>query len=120
MVGEWSPDNLDRDSWALAISIGTWTVAEQFIAVFGACSPSLKGPLERLLGRWGIVLMKGEQEVGFMRVVGERVRRKSVDMEREEEVVRGEMPVDKAGPVRFGGEEWETGDRSTGGSEWRR
>ncbi|KAK0620737.1 hypothetical protein B0T14DRAFT_546461 [Immersiella caudata] len=53
VVSQWNPElpPEELDSWAMAVSIGTWTVAEQFIAVFGACSPALKGPIERALGR---------------------------------------------------------------------
>jgi len=43
VVAQWAPENPKVDSWAMAVSIATWTVAEQHIAVFGAYSPSLKG-----------------------------------------------------------------------------
>jgi hypothetical protein len=58
VVAQWHPElpPEELDSWAMAVSIATWTVAEQLIAVFAACSPALKGPIERALGRCGIVL----------------------------------------------------------------
>ncbi|KAK5659901.1 hypothetical protein OQA88_13365 [Cercophora sp. LCS_1] len=63
IVREW--DDQRTDSWALAVSIATWTMAEQILAVMAACGPSLKGPLERVLGRWGVSISSGE--VGFVR-----------------------------------------------------
>lgn len=67
VVSQWQPDlpPEELDSWAMAVSIATWTVAEQFIAVFGACSPSLKGPIERLLGRFGVSLTSKNRVVDF-------------------------------------------------------
>ncbi|KAK4444170.1 hypothetical protein QBC34DRAFT_475490 [Podospora aff. communis PSN243] len=58
VVAQWTPElpPEELDSWAMAVSIATWTVAEQLIAVFGACSPALKGPIERGLARFGIEL----------------------------------------------------------------
>ncbi|KAK5652138.1 hypothetical protein OQA88_10780 [Cercophora sp. LCS_1] len=56
MVGRWGKV---EDMWALAMSIATWTVVEQFVALLAACSPSLKGPIEWLLGRFGVVLGQG-------------------------------------------------------------
>lgn len=37
------------DQWALALTIATWTVLEQFVAVIAACAPFLKPSLERVL-----------------------------------------------------------------------
>ncbi|KAK4445774.1 hypothetical protein QBC34DRAFT_357697 [Podospora aff. communis PSN243] len=102
MVGSWAPDDMTQDSWANAVSIGTWTVAEMFIAVFGACSPSLKGPLERGLGRCGILLgSKGDgEDVDFVRVRGERIARGS-----SASVEEGIGEMGRSRPVRFVGEE---------------
>jgi len=63
-IQEWG--NPDVDSWALAESIATWTVVEQELAVLAACSPSLKGPLQRLLGRMGIALTRYNSRISFM------------------------------------------------------
>ncbi|KAK0653039.1 hypothetical protein B0T16DRAFT_427288 [Cercophora newfieldiana] len=52
-VGQWRGAD---DEWAYAISIATWTIVEQLVAVIAACSPSLKGPIESILGRCGINL----------------------------------------------------------------
>ena len=101
MVGQWAPDQPGQDSWAIAVSIGTWTVAEMFIAVFGACSPSLKGPIERVLGRWGFFLDKGEEEVDFVRVSKRGRIGRGVGV--GEEIGEGEMGRSK--PVWFGGGE---------------
>jgi len=96
MVGEWAPDKPEQqDTWAVAVSIATWTVAEMFIAVFGACSPSLKGPIERLLGRWGILLNK-EEELDFVRFTRGRVERACTS---GDEVVE---EMGRSRPVRFG------------------
>ena len=46
----------DVDPWAVAISIATWTLLEQFLAVMAVCSPSLEGPLHRVLKSLGIFL----------------------------------------------------------------
>lgn len=105
-VGTWAPDDFTKDSWAVAVSIGTFTVAEMFIAVFGACSPSLKGPIERLLARWGILLDKGET-VDFINV-GEGGRR-----ERPVRVSCDEESIGRSRPVRFGGEEGDGKAEST-------
>jgi hypothetical protein len=64
IIQEWG--NPDVDSWALAESIATWTIVEQELAVLAACSPSLKGPLQRLLGRMGIALTRYNSRVSFM------------------------------------------------------
>ncbi|KAK1751907.1 hypothetical protein QBC47DRAFT_79381 [Echria macrotheca] len=64
VVAQWDPEKpQELDLWAMAVSIATWTVAEQFIAVFGACSPSLKRPIERMLGRYGIQLSSSKTQV---------------------------------------------------------
>lgn len=72
VVSQWQPDLPPEqlDSWAMAVSIATWTVAEQLIAVFGACSPSLKGPIERMLGGFGIKLTSRERTVDFAQTDG--------------------------------------------------
>ena len=50
----WGDPN--ADPWAQAISIGTWTILEQFVAVFAACMPYLKNVVQRALGFIGIDL----------------------------------------------------------------
>ncbi|KAK4446151.1 hypothetical protein QBC34DRAFT_470325 [Podospora aff. communis PSN243] len=64
IIQEWG--NPDVDGWALAESIATWTVVEQELAVIAACSPSLKGPLQRFLGKIGILLTRYDSRVSFM------------------------------------------------------
>ncbi|KAK0624311.1 hypothetical protein B0T14DRAFT_428371 [Immersiella caudata] len=64
IIQEWG--NPDVDGWALAESIATWTVVEQELAVIAACSPSLKGPLQRFLGKLGILLTRYDSRVSFM------------------------------------------------------
>lgn len=98
MVGQWAPDQAEKDSWAIAVSIATWTVAEMFIAVFGACSPSLKGPIERVLRRWGILLNKG-YEVDFVRVRRERVSKVSGS---GDDGMGGGEEMGRSRPVKFG------------------
>lgn len=92
-----------EDEWALAMSIATWTVVEQLVAVLAACSPSLKGPIESLLGRCGILLTGHRgSKVSFMDMLRSRSGRKrggagevEVDLPVEEEM-RG-----RSGPVVF-------------------
>ncbi|KAK1749701.1 hypothetical protein QBC47DRAFT_395505 [Echria macrotheca] len=98
MVGNWAPDR-QLDSWANAVSIATWTVAEMFIAVFGACSPSLKGPIENILKKWGIMLDKGQGEVGFVTVTGD-----GLGSGRGGRIVAVE-DIGRSKPVRFGSRE---------------
>jgi hypothetical protein len=76
-VGSWdlAPG---KDMWAVAMSSATWTIAEQYIAVFAACSPSLKGPIEAALGRFGILLTAGQgalPQFSFVQVLGSRIGR---------------------------------------------
>jgi len=54
IVRGWGDPELD--AWQLAVSIATWTILEQFLAVLAVCSPSLKQPLQRLLASMGILL----------------------------------------------------------------
>lgn len=55
-----------EDLWALAMSISSWTVIEQFVAIIAACSPSLKGPIQRALERLGIELTKIDSKLSFI------------------------------------------------------
>ncbi len=56
----------DIDTWALAMSIATWTMIEELLAVLAACSPSLKGPLERFLRRIGISIVEYNSQLSFV------------------------------------------------------
>ena len=56
----------ETDTWALAMSIATWTMIEELLAVLAACSPSLKGPLERFLRRIGISIVEYNSQLSFM------------------------------------------------------
>ncbi len=56
----------DIDNWALAMSIATWTMIEELLAVLAACSPSLKGPLERILRRIGISIVEYNSQLSFV------------------------------------------------------
>ncbi len=62
IVRQWD----DTDNWALAMSIATWTIAEQLLGVLGACSPSLKGPLEKLLRRFGVFIDNYNSQLSFV------------------------------------------------------
>lgn len=64
IVRQWG--RTDIDVWAQAMSIATWTIAEQFVAIMAACSPSLKGPLERLLRRFGIFIVHYNSQLSFV------------------------------------------------------
>ena len=65
VIAEW---NTATDAWATAISIGTWTVTEQFVSILAACSPSLKKPIEKLLNKFGIPLVEHDPNISFMHV----------------------------------------------------
>ena len=92
-----------EDDWALAMSIATWTVVEQLIAVLAACSPSLKGPIESLLGRCGILLTGHRgSKVSFMDMLRSRSERKRGAREMEVDLpVEEGMEVGRSGPVVF-------------------
>jgi hypothetical protein len=64
IVQQWGDPNVD--TWALAVSIATWTILEQFLAVLAACSPSIKGPLQRLLGSFGVLLTSFNSHISFI------------------------------------------------------
>ncbi len=64
IVQQWG--RTDIDNWALAMSIATWTMVEQLLAVLAACSPSLKGPLERVLGRLGVSIVQHNSQLSFV------------------------------------------------------
>ncbi|KXX73375.1 hypothetical protein MMYC01_203369 [Madurella mycetomatis] len=55
-----------EDKWEKAMTIATWTITEQFVSVLAACSPSLKGPIQQLLGKFGIVLVKSNAYLSFV------------------------------------------------------
>ena len=88
--------DLDVDIWALGISIATWTILEQFLAVIAACSPSLKQPLQRILGRFGIFLTHYSSQVSFV-----RVRRSAVGTETAGHRQGTEQDVGLPRPVYF-------------------
>lgn len=64
IVRDWG--RTDIDTWALAMSIATWTMVEQLLAVIAACSPSLKGPLERALRRFGVAIVHYNSQLSFV------------------------------------------------------
>jgi len=64
IVRQWG--RTDIDVWAQAMSIATWTMTEQLVAVMAACSPSLKGPLERVLRRCGILIVHYNSQLSFV------------------------------------------------------
>jgi hypothetical protein len=65
VIAEWDAAS---EAWATAISIGTWTVTEQFVSILAACSPSLKKPIENLLNKFGIPLVEHDPNISFMHV----------------------------------------------------
>ena len=65
VIAEWTTA---RDPWATAISIGTWTITEQFVSILAACSPSLKKPIENLLNNFGIPLVEHDPNISFMHI----------------------------------------------------
>lgn len=106
-VGEWGRGNVD-DMWALAVSIATWTIVEQFVAVLAACSPSLKGPIEYLLARCGILLTgAASPHFSFPSMVRthatERTDATTAAARRREEQGEREVMMERgrSGPVRF-------------------
>lgn len=111
-VGRWGRA-AEGEEWELGVEVATWTVVEMFVAVLAACSPSLKGPIENLLGRCGILLLdatgtrRGEEapRVGFVDGVRLRVERRrgtrEREGEREREVEVGMNALGRSGPVVF-------------------
>jgi hypothetical protein len=77
------------DTGALAVSVATWTMAEQILALMAACGPSLKGPLEKMLEKFGVFL-RHHSVLSFVR------GREGGGVERDTGVDR-----DMAGPVYF-------------------
>jgi len=70
IVREWT-DAMDgepgaADMWALSVSIGTLTIVEQFCALLAASSPSLKGPLQRLLKSVGVLVTSYDSRISFI------------------------------------------------------
>ncbi|KAK4151820.1 hypothetical protein C8A00DRAFT_16792 [Chaetomidium leptoderma] len=63
VVARWAGAN---DQWESAITLATWTVTEQFVSILAACSPSLKGPIERLLNKLGIPLVEHNEYISFV------------------------------------------------------
>ncbi|KAK3685271.1 hypothetical protein B0T22DRAFT_500226 [Podospora appendiculata] len=59
----WAPT---RDPWAASMVIGTWTILEQLLAVTAACSPSLKGPIQRMLSRCGVPITNYDSRISFI------------------------------------------------------
>jgi len=64
MVRKWGDPGID--TWAVAISIATWTVLEQFLAVMATCSPALKAPLQRGLKSVGVFITSYNSRVSFL------------------------------------------------------
>ncbi|KAK4212548.1 hypothetical protein QBC37DRAFT_424738 [Rhypophila decipiens] len=54
--------------WEFAMSISTWTVLEQFMGILAACSPSLKGPIQKLLARYGVLLTRYDNNISFITI----------------------------------------------------
>ncbi|KAK0753724.1 hypothetical protein B0T18DRAFT_397712 [Schizothecium vesticola] len=91
-----------EDDWALAMSIATWTVVEQLVAVLAACSPSLKGPIENLLGRCGILLTGHRgSKVSFADMLRSRSERNRGAREIEVDLPVEEGMEIRSGPVVF-------------------
>lgn len=74
LVMSWGDRNVE-DPWALAVSISTYTIGEQFLALLAACSPSLKGPIQKLLRKFGILLTRYETNISFVHISPTRRRR---------------------------------------------
>jgi hypothetical protein len=56
MISRDTDDAVEDDKLAMGVSISTWMIAEQGLAVFAACAPCLKGFVESLLVRCGFSL----------------------------------------------------------------
>ncbi|KAK3326062.1 hypothetical protein B0H66DRAFT_600197 [Apodospora peruviana] len=88
------------DPWALAMSLASWTIIEQFVAILAACSPSLKGPIQRMLGKFGILLTRYESHISFIHMPT-RVGRGS-KYERQVDEETGSRPGATGGHIRDG------------------
>lgn len=87
MVGK--ADSAD-DLLELGITIGKWTVIEELASLTAACCPSLKRPIEYVLGKFGIVLIPPVAQISFVHMEsrrggGRKMRRQSISLTGEEE-----------------------------------
>jgi hypothetical protein len=115
LVRKWGDP--DVDLWALAISIATWTILEQFLAVMAVCSPSLNGRLQQALKSTGILLAHCNSRVDFL---GGRTSRLAAALMADQRDVVGNTGLRAPSPARFGPGEaiktYFTLSRSTGRS----
>lgn len=63
---KWGRPDVQGDIWELSTAINTMTILEQFLAVLAACSPSLKGPIQRGLAKWGVLLTRYDNNISFI------------------------------------------------------
>ena len=95
VVRKWG-DPSETDTWALAVTIATLTMVEQFCAVLAACSPSLKGPIQRGLRSIGVSLTRYNSHISFVNIGRSRA---TLDPEVTPEDKRAESS-DQASPSR--------------------
>lgn len=108
VVAEWTRT---EDRWATAISIATWTVTEQFVSILAACSPSLKGPIQRLLDKFGVQLVGNNSIISFVHV-SSLLRERHLRRQAREWLGEEDMPANRAqrDPELANGVEADLGD----------
>jgi hypothetical protein len=96
MVRQWGEPGVD--ACAVAVSIATWTILEQFFAVMATCSPALKGPLQRALKSVGIFITSYNSHVSFIEV---RRSRLAAALTEEEKDDCGDGRLQSPSPAHF-------------------
>ncbi|KAK4194534.1 hypothetical protein QBC40DRAFT_32709 [Triangularia verruculosa] len=94
VIADWR--NVD-DQWEMAMTIATWTILEQFISLFAACCPSLKGPIQALLGKCGINLTRQDTSVSFVHIPS-RMRENQLRREAREWLGDEDLQPPRQGP----------------------
>ncbi|KAK4467219.1 hypothetical protein QBC42DRAFT_258027 [Cladorrhinum samala] len=80
----------EHDLLELGLTIAKWTVVEGLACITAACCPSLKRPIEYVLGKFGIVLIAPAAQISFVHVESGRrgdgkIRRQSISLTGKEE-----------------------------------
>ncbi|KAK4172341.1 hypothetical protein QBC36DRAFT_76772 [Triangularia setosa] len=86
-----------EDQWEMAMSIATWTILEQFISLFAACCPSLKGPIQALLAKCGFNLDRQDTNVSFVHIPS-RMRESQLRREAREWLGEEDLQTPRQGP----------------------
>jgi hypothetical protein len=82
------------DRWTWALTIATWTVLEQFVAVLAACAPFMKPLLERVLSYLGLPCVIDNSEISTLHTFDSKTTTNpSQQNQAAEEVIKCPSPV---------------------------